>query len=387
MTCASKDPSHCGSRLSSSASFGVGSYSLSLKAAPGPGIATNFYLFTHGRQNDKSTPWNEIDFEVLGKQISQKSTKIWTNYFVGKGIQSPQYIEVPFDASAAYHNYTIKIAGVTIEWIVDDTTYRVVDMSTHSDMLNTIASMQFQVLLSVWGRSKQEANWNALGVLDDNSNVFPIKAFFKDIRLPKGATHSHAVSMAGCPKKALAKYPMQCDLSTTRRHVRCCSLEGKGMSSSVYGCNRDKTYEEALNVCSLHNLRLCTSAEISSDSACGTGCGFDFQRVWVLDGCLQTAPSNNFVSLAGCPSGSQKHPQSCDVATMKMSVRCCSLAGGAVGMGTYGCNVLKTFQEAESICSSRNLRLCSASEIQEKVACRTGCGFDNHRVWTSTLCV
>ena len=43
------------------------------------------------------------------------------------------------------------------------------------------------------------------------------------------------------------------------------------------------------------------------------------------------------------------------------------------------CKGDKTYDEAERICSSKGLRLCSVSEIN--TCCNTGCGYDHHTVW------
>lgn len=386
MVCASTDPFQCGSRLSSVSSVGQGSHSVSMKAAPGPGTATNFYLFTYGRQDDKSQPWNEIDFEVLGKRITSNSTRIWTNYFIGQGQQFPKNIIVPFDASAAFHEYTIEISGSTIKWIVDGTSYRVEDMSAFPDMLNTIASSKFQILLSLWGKSTSSRPWSAMGVLESNENPFPLEALFRDVSILKvDVGNSHFRSLAGCPRTNSAKHPKVCDTAMSKRSVRCCSIDGKAVGMGLYGCNAEKTLQEALGVCASKSLRLCTSSEIESGLACGTGCGFDSQRVWTLSACQE--PLTMIKTLAGCPrSNAQKHPESCDAVAQKRSVRCCSMNGAAVSMSVYGCNADRTYQEAIAICSSNNLRLCSLLEISSNQACGTGCGFDGQRIWTLTSC-
>merc|ERR1712032_965724 len=100
-----------------------------------------------------------------------------------------------------------------------------------------------------------------------------------------------------------------------------------------------------------------------------------------------TTGSWQVVTLSGCPrTFATRHPATCEAATMKMSVRCCSIDGEAVSMLAYGCHTKKTFPEAMAICSSKNLRLCSSSEVGSSMLCGTGCGFDWHHVWTSTEC-
>ena len=40
------------------------------------------------------------------------------------------------------------------------------------------------------------------------------------------------------------------------------------------------------------------------------------------------------------------------------------------------------YQEAERICASKGLRLCSRREVvEEDVCCNTGCGYDDTKIW------
>jgi beta-glucanase (GH16 family) len=196
MACTSSAAGECGLRISSNQSFGAGRFSTRMKAAPGPGTATNFYLYTYGRQNSKSDPWNEIDFEVLGKHVGQSGSRLWTNFFVGKGTQFPQWIDVPFNASADFHAYTIEVTCCSISWIVDAVTYRRAEfnMWQHADMTQSIRSSNFQVLLSFWGQNKTSGEWSDIGYLDDNMNAFPIYASYQGLNLPAANTCSEATS-------------------------------------------------------------------------------------------------------------------------------------------------------------------------------------------------
>ena len=83
MKCSSKDPNQCGMRLDGSPRLGKGTYTAKIKAAPGSGTNTAFYLFSYGRNNDKSSAWNEIDIEIMGNQISGGKTRVWTNVWTG----------------------------------------------------------------------------------------------------------------------------------------------------------------------------------------------------------------------------------------------------------------------------------------------------------------
>jgi hypothetical protein len=199
MACRSTDTFKCGLRLSSNNKFGAGRFQTHMKAATGPGTASNFYLYTYGRDNGKAEPWNEIDFEVLGQHVGPLHSRIWTNFFVGHGTQFPEFISVPFDASADFHTYTIEVSCCSITWIVDGNTYRHVDLNTHQhrDMIDTIRSADFQVLLSFWGQNRTSGDWSEIGYLDDNRNEFPLEASFQGLELP--STNSCKDVAAKCP--------------------------------------------------------------------------------------------------------------------------------------------------------------------------------------------
>ena len=83
MKCQSKDPGSCGMRLDSIPRLGKGTYTAKIKAAPGSGVDTSLYLYSYGRDNDQTSAWNEIDIEILGKQISGGKTRVWTNVWTG----------------------------------------------------------------------------------------------------------------------------------------------------------------------------------------------------------------------------------------------------------------------------------------------------------------
>mmetsp|Transcript_101239 Transcript_101239/g.159688 ORF Transcript_101239/g.159688 Transcript_101239/m.159688 type:complete len:341 (-) Transcript_101239:97-1119(-) len=70
------------------------------------------------------------------------------------------------------------------------------------------------------------------------------------------------------------------------------------------------------------------------------------------------------------------------------AVRCCGLNGETISdqQQVYGCHSKKTFDEAQAICSSNNLRLCTNDELENGVTARTGCNMDRLPVWTSTPC-
>ena len=93
------------------------------------------------------------------------------------------------------------------------------------------------------------------------------------------------------------------------------------------------------------------------------------------------------MTMAGHPRNHNKRKGSpqCSKPNGKHEVRCCNKNGqNKIRMKKYGCNKDKTFAEAKQICEGKGYRLCTAEEIKMCKTCGTGCGYDNHRVWTST---
>lgn len=189
MTCDSRDPSRCGLRMSSKLAYGSGKFSVNMKAAPGPGTATTFYLYSFDRNNDRSRPWNEIDMEILGKHVGRTSSQIWTNYFIGHAVQYPQFITVPFNISADFHTYDIEVSCCEIKWIVDGNTYRIESILQHEDMKSTIAAQDFQVYMSLWGQGRGTGDWQEMGFLEDNVFQFPLTGYFARVVLPSRKIH------------------------------------------------------------------------------------------------------------------------------------------------------------------------------------------------------
>merc|ERR1712110_582718 len=145
VTCAGQTGDQCGTRMSSSFHVGTGIHSMGIKAAPGAGVATTYYLSNNGGLYDKTKthPWVELDFEIMGHMAGPES-KIWTNMFTGVAVEHNQWITVPFDVSKGYHTYAFDISETSIAWVVDGVTYRTVDISDLPDVKQAVSSSAFQ---------------------------------------------------------------------------------------------------------------------------------------------------------------------------------------------------------------------------------------------------
>eukprot|EP00440_Ansanella_granifera_P073224 gb/GFBE01079458.1/.p1 GENE.gb/GFBE01079458.1/~~gb/GFBE01079458.1/.p1 ORF type:complete len:307 (+),score=54.45 gb/GFBE01079458.1/:1-921(+) len=187
VSCNDKVGSQCGTRLSSSAFVGAGTHSVGIKAAPGAGVATTFYLSNNGGLYDKTRthPWVELDFEIMGNMAGPSSSKIWTNMFTGIAVEHNQWITVPFDVTADYHTFAFVLDETSVSWTVDGVTYRKEDITMLGDVASSIRSSKLQEFVSVWGKSSSDPGEGipefqaGLGKLDHNPNHFPIYAGFK----------------------------------------------------------------------------------------------------------------------------------------------------------------------------------------------------------------
>ena len=95
-----------------------GRFEVEMKAARGPGLVTGFFLHRY-------QPRQEIDIEILGNN----PTRMLVNVFFNPGDPgtdfsfgyrgTPQLVDLGFDASVEFHNYTIEWTFDRIWWLVD----------------------------------------------------------------------------------------------------------------------------------------------------------------------------------------------------------------------------------------------------------------------------
>lgn len=104
--------------FSSQKRFLYGQFTARLKCPKLPGIVTGVFLH-------RNSPLHEIDIEILGKD----PTKMLTNVYYNPGVDGTKYdygyrgtpilIELGFDASEDFHDYSIVWTETSIKWVVD----------------------------------------------------------------------------------------------------------------------------------------------------------------------------------------------------------------------------------------------------------------------------
>ena len=89
--------------------FTYGKFETNMMPAKASGTDSSFFLYTN------NPVWDEIDVEFLGKNTSQ----VQFNYFVNGVGGHEKIINLGFDASQAFHKYTIEYGNGYINWYVD----------------------------------------------------------------------------------------------------------------------------------------------------------------------------------------------------------------------------------------------------------------------------
>lgn len=93
--------------------FGYGYYSVRMKAIPRAGIVSSFFTYTG--KSDGGNPWDEIDIEFLGYDM----TRVQFNYFSNGVGGHEKWYKLGFDASKEFHEYGFKWTPDSITWYVD----------------------------------------------------------------------------------------------------------------------------------------------------------------------------------------------------------------------------------------------------------------------------
>jgi endo-1,3-1,4-beta-glycanase ExoK len=106
-------PYAAGQLSSVNSSFGYGTYSVSMRAAPEPGVLSSFFISGGG-----TAGVNETDIQ-LGYFGDHSSCMLQCNYFSSGVGGNEQLIQLSFDATADFHVYTVIWTAGSLLWLVD----------------------------------------------------------------------------------------------------------------------------------------------------------------------------------------------------------------------------------------------------------------------------
>lgn len=125
--------------------YHYGMYSARLRAAKGSGLNTAFFTYIGPQQKE---PHDEIDFEFLGKD----TTKVELNYYIGGKPQGGKIIDLGYDASKEFHDYSFVWEPTRIRWYIDGKLVRETEPGA------PIPSHPSKIYLSLWSGA-QSADW------------------------------------------------------------------------------------------------------------------------------------------------------------------------------------------------------------------------------------
>ena len=126
---------YTGAEYSSKTKYPYGFYSVCMKAAKCSGVVSSFFTYTGPSSGD---PWDEIDIEFLGKDM----TKVQFNYYTNGEGGHEKLFDLGYDASADFHEYAFDWQPEYITWYVDGiAVYRVSD---------NLPSHPMKIMANVW---------------------------------------------------------------------------------------------------------------------------------------------------------------------------------------------------------------------------------------------
>lgn len=128
-----------------------GYYEARIKAAKGDGLVTSFFTYC----GVYGTPTHhEIDIEFLGKD----SRAVQLNYYVeGRG-NHEQMIDLPFDASADFHNYGFAWTDSSLAWYVDGRQVRIVK-EDRATVEREIPFKAGKIMMNFWPGTAEVDGW------------------------------------------------------------------------------------------------------------------------------------------------------------------------------------------------------------------------------------
>lgn len=151
-------------------SFRHGRFEAEIRAAPGPGLITGFFLH-------RGTPRQEIDIELAGVDTRRMLVNVYFNPgddgtamdFGYRG--SPCRIDLGFDATADFHLYAIDWRPGRVTWLVDD---RVVHERVGWDP-TPIPHLSMRVHANLWAPRSEEFAGRI------NRRMLPAAAAFRNV--------------------------------------------------------------------------------------------------------------------------------------------------------------------------------------------------------------
>lgn len=124
--------------------FGYGTYEVRMKTVAGKGLNSAFFNYIGPAQSEQ---WDEIDFEILGKDPSQ----VQLNYYVsGKGGHE-KFAPVPDGAAESFNTYAFVWEPNRLRWYVNGSLVHTIEGT--QDLPDTPS----KIFVSLWGSDTEKA--------------------------------------------------------------------------------------------------------------------------------------------------------------------------------------------------------------------------------------
>lgn len=128
--------------------YGHGRYEVVMRAARGSGLVSSFFTHT---DSYFSTPHDEIDIEILGKD----TRRAWLSWFAGGQTGDGVWHGLGFDAAADYHLYAFEWTPDTIRWFVDG-----VVVHERPDGTTPVPVTPGRIIINLWTGSPAQHDWH-----------------------------------------------------------------------------------------------------------------------------------------------------------------------------------------------------------------------------------
>lgn len=122
---------------------GYGRYEASYKPIKADGMVSSFFIYTGSEDNNE---WDEIDFEILGKD----TTKAQINYFRNGQGGHEYMVDLGFDAAEGFHTYAFDWHKDKIIWYVDGKEVHRVEQTAETADKDKIPFYSPRIMMNVW---------------------------------------------------------------------------------------------------------------------------------------------------------------------------------------------------------------------------------------------
>jgi beta-glucanase (GH16 family) len=121
--------------------YGYGRYEVRMKPSRAPGTLTSFSIVTGPFD---WTRWDEIDMSFLGANTKRLRLNYLTDY-TNDQVRHETGIDLPFDASEAFHTYGIEWTRTAVHWYVDGER-----VHTESGSNGPLPAVPGRILMNFW---------------------------------------------------------------------------------------------------------------------------------------------------------------------------------------------------------------------------------------------